>query len=177
MTDPAGYPLWTRTSDYTTYGGDANKRNYQSQGAINPETDVTAEQFMRLVEDAAECARTAAFAQLRILCNDTSTSAPTIKWARLCTGTTDTPYDSEYPPTGFPAGTRNGTGNVTLWFDATYEDAYGVSAAFDPHQVLPSPISPCAYVTWYIGTNTVTLQAYDAAGDPLDDAEFTIEVA
>ena len=177
MTDPAGYPLWTRTSDYTTYGGDADKRNYQSQGAINPETDITAEQFMRLVEDAAECARTSAFAQMSITCNDTSPAAPTVNWARLATGATDTAYEGDAAPTGFPSASRNGTGNITIAFDATYTDAYGVSAAFTPVHILPSPVSPCAYVTWYRSGSNVILQGYDSAGNPLADSEFTVEVA
>ena len=63
---PSGDPPWARTSDYTTYGGHAEKANYQSLGAINPKTDITAEQWSRLVEDLAACVNVAVFATLNI---------------------------------------------------------------------------------------------------------------
>ena len=74
---PSGDPPWARTASHDVYGGHSEKTNYQSQGAINPKTDITAEQWSRLVEDLAACVNVAEFANLNITCNDTSPAAPT----------------------------------------------------------------------------------------------------
>jgi hypothetical protein len=175
---PNGDPIWVRSSDFTSYGGDLDKANYQSLGAINPKTDITAEQFSRLVEDVAECARTAAFALLSITCNDSGADPPTINWARLNTGVTASSYEGDTPPTGFPSGSRLGNGAVTLTFSASYPDAYGVSGAFAPVHVVPAPgESGCAYVNWEIAGPDVTLRAFDSSGTPLVNATFSVQVA
>ena len=58
---PAGSPPWVRNADHATYGGNLDKRNFQGQGIINAQTDVGAEQFVRLCTDLAAAVRTAPF--------------------------------------------------------------------------------------------------------------------
>lgn len=115
---PTGAPLWVRTNDFTTYGGHADKRDYQSQGAVDPTTDVTAAQFSRLVEDVAQLSRVAEFVTLTVQCNDSSPAVPTIVSRNQLAGA---------PPTGV----RNGNGDVTLTFASSYLDAYAVSGAIN----------------------------------------------
>jgi hypothetical protein len=114
---PTGAPAWLRVNDFETYGGNTSKRNYMAQGSTDPTTDVSAEQFSRMVEDMAQVARVASFATLTYQCNDSSPGAPTVL---------------NYDPMagGAPVGTRNGDGDVTWKWDASYLDSYGVSAQF-----------------------------------------------
>lgn len=178
MTTPNGYPIWSRTSDFTVYGGATDKANYQSQGAVNPRTDITAEQFMRLVEDVAECARTAAFCQMSITCNDATSAHPTVNWVRMGTGVRSTSYTGNAPPAGFPTAERISDGCVRVTFDAEYADAYGVTADFTPTHVVSAPASAgCAYVSWVISSGDLVLRAYDSTGTADADSTFTVEVA
>lgn len=175
---PAGDPAWARTSDYSTYGGHSDKANYQSQGAVNPRTDVTAEQFSRMVEDLANAVRTADFAKMRVETHDTSPAAPTIHWCRLMTAVRNVSYEGDSAPTGFPSGARVGTGTVTITFASSYDDAYGVAQAFTPSHAAAMPIDQgCAYVTTSISGNVVTVYCYDETGTLLDDSFFILEVS
>ena len=174
---PTGDPLWARTASHDIYGGHSDKGNYQSQGAINPKTDVTAEEFSRIVEDLAAAARVAAFCKLRITCNDTTPAAPTFEWVRMSTGVRETSYEGDSPPSGFPSGARVSDGVVTITFASSYSDAYGVSHAFTPAQVEAyGASSGVAYVTHSISGNTVQLNAYDASEVAVADASMTAEV-
>jgi hypothetical protein len=130
---PTGQPAWTRTASHTNYGGHVNKRNYLSRGKIDALTDVGAEEICRMAADLEAIARTAPFATITFLCNDTfplSGDAPTIETAMLMTGVRLTSYAGGAPPTGYPSAARNGDGDVTFTFDASYSDAYGVAGAF-----------------------------------------------
>jgi hypothetical protein len=89
-----------------------------SQGVTDPTSDVSAEQFSRMVEDQAQVSRVAPFAILTYQCNDTSPAAPTVLHYSAMAGAA-------------PSGTRNGNGDVTWTWDAAYDDAYGVSAEFN----------------------------------------------
>lgn len=111
---PTGAPAWVRLSDHTTYGGNTNKTNYQSQGAVNPRTDVTAEQFSRLVADLEALVRVGSFAVITFTCNDTVPAAPTVDDYDSMAGTA-------------PTGARVSSGVVTFTWDASYLDPYGVS--------------------------------------------------
>ena len=175
---PAGDPLWAHTSTAETYGGDANKANYQSQGAVNPRTDVTAEQFSRFVEDVANAGRTLPFALLRITCNDSGTpAAPTIEWARMMTGVRSTSYEGDAAPTGFPASARVGDGNFTVTFDASYDDYYGTSQALTITDAMGTPAdTSTAYVQATISGSVVTVYAKDSAGAAVQDAVVELKV-
>jgi hypothetical protein len=175
---PIGSPAWARTITFDDYGGDVNKANYQSQGAINPRTDVTAEQFSRLVEDLTGVVRVADFAKLYVTCNDSSPAAPTIQWCRMMSGVRSTSYEGDAAPTGFPAGARVGDGSITLTFDASYSDAYGVSQALTiEHVSADGADTSVAYVTKSVAGSVVTLAAFDDTGAAVADAEFTVEVS
>lgn len=114
---PTGAPAWLRVNDFTSYGGDLNKRNYMAQGVTDPTSDVSAEQFSRMVEDLAMLQRVGSFGTLTYQCNDSSPGDPTIiSWDGMVSAT--------------PDGTRNGDGDVTWKWAASYTDAYGVSAEF-----------------------------------------------
>src|SRR5690242_12075687 len=130
---PTGSPAWTRTVSYADYGGDPAKENYLARGAINRLTDVAAEEFSRMVSDLAAAARTAPFMVAVVQCFDSGTpSAPVILYCALMTGVRTTSYFGGAPPSGFPAVARNGNGDVTFTFAASYLDEYGVSGAFAP---------------------------------------------
>ena len=133
---PTGSPLWTRTADITQYGGHPYKANYQSQGVVNPRTDVGAEGFARLTADVAAIARVQPFATIAYQCNDTATGAPTVLYALMQTGITFASYAGNDPPAGFPAAGRNGNGDVTFTFGTTYTDDYGVVAGFGVTHVI-----------------------------------------
>lgn len=175
--DPSGYPLWSRTASYDVYGGHADKANYQSQGAINPKTDVTAQEFSRLVEDLAMSARVAPFCVMLLTCNDTSPAAPTVSWVHMATGIRATSYAGASPPTGFPTCARVGDGSVTITFAASYDDAYSVSEAFTPVQCeVFGASSGVAYCTYSISGNIVTVSAFDSSDVVVADAAMTVEV-
>src|ERR1041384_16547 len=100
---PEGSPLWGRTVDFAHYGGNVEKSNYLSRGAIDALTDVDATQFARMTADLASIARTAPFAVITLVCNDTAPSAPTIEFAHLATGVRLTSYLGSAAPVGFPS--------------------------------------------------------------------------
>lgn len=111
---PTGKPAWTRLNDHTAYGGDVNKRNYQSQDAVNPLTDVTAEQFARLAADLAAVARTAPFATITYTADDTGTNDPNVDDYQSMAGSA-------------PTAARVSDGLTRLTWLASYADPYGVT--------------------------------------------------
>lgn len=127
MTTPAGLPAWTRTASIEAYGGHAEKQNFLSQGAVDPRTDVTAEQINRLAADLVACARVAPVCVIRYLNRDTSELAPSVTYCRLASGVTGA-YAGDTPPTGFPTLARVSDGNVTITFPADLSDDFGVAA-------------------------------------------------
>jgi hypothetical protein len=174
---PAGLPAWTRTADHTVYGGNLQKQNYQSQGVINPRTDVGAEALARLTADAEATTRTCPFAVLTYLNHDGSPAAPTIESAYLMTGVRASSYEGNAAPTGFPSAARNSTGKVTFTFAASYSDPYGVSAAFTPsHVVLGMQGTTFLDATWSISGSTVAVSCFDAAGAAVGDRRITLVV-
>lgn len=126
---PTGSAPWLHVNSFEHYGGDLNKRNYQSQGAVNAQTDVTAQQFSRLTADLAAVQRVAPFAVINYTNNDLTPAAPTINVVRLQTGVTSASYAGDSPPAGFPSAARNGDGDVTFTFASSYTDDYGVTGA------------------------------------------------
>lgn len=125
---PDGSPAWVRSSDHSTYGGDTNKTNWHSQGVTNGRTDVGAEAFCRLAEDLSAVMRTAPFCTLTIQCDDDGApGAPTITAVNQMTGVRIVSYLGSTPPTGFPSADRNGNGDITITWESSYVDDYGVS--------------------------------------------------
>ena len=124
---PSGSPTWTRTADHTTYGGATDKKNYQSQGAVNARTDVTAEQFVRLAADMSSVVQTADLAVLVVTGNDTATSDPTVNSVQMMTGRNVSGYSGGSPPAGFPSVTRIADGHMRITFSTSLTDDYGVS--------------------------------------------------
>lgn len=127
---PTGNPSWVRSVGFEDYGGHAQKQNYQSQGVVNPRTDVGAEAFARLTSDLAAAVRTVPFAIITFTCNDSSPAAPTVHSVLMQTGISLVSYPGASPPSGFPSAARVGDGAVTFTFAETYDDPYGVEAAF-----------------------------------------------
>jgi hypothetical protein len=125
---PTGSPAWARTADHTIYGGNVNKRNFMSEGVLNAETDVGAEDITRMAEDLAAVVRTAPFAAIAYTADDTTPANPTVLSVRQMTGVQTSSYAGASPPTGFPAATRSGDGVTVFTWSATYQDAYGQTA-------------------------------------------------
>lgn len=178
---PEGLPAWTRTASHTQYGGRLDKQNYQNTGCINAQTDVGAEHLCRMASDLAAVVRTAPFAVLRVLCDDTTPGAPIIESAYLMTGVRVTSYVGDSAPTGFPSAERNGDGDVTFTFDSSYDDEYGVSGGFaighvevTAHNTAASP----AYVaTPEADGQTVRIRVVRGDdGSAVADARFTLVV-
>ncbi|HEX5076138.1 MAG TPA: hypothetical protein VFW03_23195 [Gemmatimonadaceae bacterium] len=175
---PTGAPAWVRTTSFTHYGGSTEKENYLSRGAINALTDVAAEEFSRMVADLAAVARTAPFAVMRILCNDTSPAAPTVEFCSLMTGVRLTSYAGDAAPSGFPSAARVGNGIATVTFASSYVDEYGVSGAFTPKTALAGVhIGAGGTATVVISGQTLTIRSVSAAtGLAISNARFTLEV-
>lgn len=175
MTTPTGNPAWTRSADYTQYGGDPNKANYQSQGVVNPRTDVGAEGFSRLASDVAAVVRTAEFCVMQVLC-DVSGTTTTVESCRMMTGITAASYLGTAPPTGFPAVTRNGSGDVSVTFSSTYSDEYGVAGGL----VLIEPIASLIYtaggvaVPELVSDYVVRVRCFDLFANYISGARFAL---
>jgi len=179
MTTPTGDPAWARTSDASTYGGHPEKRNYAGQDSVNPKTDVSAQEFIRLCADVAGLARVAPFAVITLTCNDTTPAAPTINSARQMNGVSTNGYPGDAAPVGFPAGARVGDGSVTLTWPEEQLDDYGVPYDLDAVHAVASVVGEAGYghvsITRVNGY-TWTLAAIDDAGAAIDDAQITLEI-
>jgi hypothetical protein len=176
---PTGAPLWLRTVSLEHYGGHVNKENYLSRGAINALTDVAAEEFSRMVSDLAALGRTAEFATLTVLCNDSSPAAPTIEFAALMTGVRVVSYPGDSAPTGFPTAARNGNGDVTITFASSYVDEYGVAGAYVPRNPIASLVSngsPAGKPVCEVSGQTVRVRVFDHAGSAISNARFSLSV-
>jgi len=175
---PEGSPLWARTVDFAHYGGNVEKANYLSRGAIDALTDVDASQFARLTADLASVTRTAPFAVIRLLCDDTTPAAPTIEYVHMATGVRLTSYVGTSAPAGYPSAARNGNGDVTVTFASSYTDPYGVANAFTVSHVVPgvvgTAVSRC--VAEIPTSTTVRLRAFDAADAALSNARINFMV-
>ncbi len=178
MTTPTGNPAWVRSSDFATYGGATNKANYQSQGVVNPRTDIGAEGFSRLVSDVAAVQRTAEFASLQILCDDTTPAAPTVESCRLMTGATSVSYLGSAPPVGFPAVARNGNGDVTVTFASSYADEYGVAGAFVVKEPVASYVgtTPGVACPAIVSATAIRVRVFNLSAAALSNARFTLTV-
>lgn len=114
---PEGLPAHARASGITTFGGHTNKRNKGNVGTVDPETDLSAEQFSRLVDIVRAAEKTIPFAVLTFSNNDASPAAPTINY-----------YHRQYGAE--PTVERISDGYVRITFASAYTDDYGVEESF-----------------------------------------------
>lgn len=175
---PAGAPPWVRTNDLSHYGGHAEKQNYLGRGAIDALTDVDAEEFARLAADQAALARVLDFCQATILCSDSAPAAPTFEFVNMMTGVRAISYVGDAAPSGFPSGARNGAGDVTITFGASYNDPYNVAGAFSVRHARASLIHTAAgrVVVEKASATTIRLRAFDGAGSALSNARIFFAV-
>lgn len=174
---PSGTPAWTRQASHTQYGGSVNKRNYMSLGVVNALTDVGAEDFVRICSDLAALTRVAPMWVITYLCNDSSPAAPTIEVALGMTGVRVVSYAGGSPPTGFPSAARNGNGDVTFTFAASYNDDYGVAGAWVPVTCTTALHGTVGgSIPWVISGSTLRLRALDHANAAISNARGSFEV-
>lgn len=177
---PTGSPVWERSADHTSYGGHVDKVNYQGQPAVNPRTDLDAAALVRIAADLAAIGRTAPFCELTYTCDDGTPGPPTIHAAHhMASGVRVTDYVGDAPPSGFPSAARNGDGDVTFTFDATYDDPYGVAGACsiahataDGHYLGGAVVANPDIVT----ATTVRVRAVDLSDVAVADAKVTLTV-
>ena len=174
---PSGNPPWMRTNDLTHYGGDVNKENYLSRGAIDALTDVDAAQFSRLAADMASLQRVMPFCVLTLLCSDSSPAAPTIEFVHMQTGISGS-YLGSSPPSGFPSASRNSNGDVSITFASTYSDPYSVSGTYAVSSAIPCLISATAgeVSAELVSDTVIRLRAFSTAGVAISDARMTVSV-
>lgn len=175
---PNGLPAWTRTAGFEQYGGDIDKRNFASRGAINPKTDVGAEAFSRMVGDLAALARTAPFAVMVVVCDDTTPGPPTVEWCALMTGIRAVSYVGNAPPAGFPSVARNGNGDFTVTFAASYDDPYGVAGDVTIIQADPQLMGATAGTATgeVLTATTARVRAFVAAGTAYSNARVSLTI-
>lgn len=177
MTTPTGRPAWARSVSHTDYGGHQNKRNFQSQGVVNPRTDVGAEGLTRMVADAEATTRTAPMLSMRYTNRDGSPDSPLVLSAYMMVGVSLSGYEGDTAPDSFPAGARNGTGDVTFTFDEEFLDAYGIEEPFAPTQCLVSAEGTSAVsVVYVISGQTLRIRCFDAAGSAVADKTVSVTV-
>jgi len=172
-TTPTGAPAWTLTANHEVYGGHTEKQNYQSEGAINPKTDVSVEQFCRMVADLAAVVRTAPFAAMSFTCDDTTPGVPTVNSYNSMAGLE-------------PTGARNGDGDVTFRWLADYSDPYSVSgdlniehAIATVHEGVAGPYTASVELLDPDGNSkneSVRVRVLDAAGAAVAGAKCTLLV-
>ena len=174
---PTGLPAWTRTADFTSYGGNTEKRNHLGGGVIDATTDVGAEDFSRMVADLAAVVRAAPMWVLTYLNMDASPAAPTIQVAHGMTGVRLLSYVGSSAPVGFPSAVRNGVGDVTFTFSGTYLDEYGVSGTFAVANAEASCNSTGAYiaVAQIVSATTVRVRCF-SGGSAVSDQRVTLVV-
>jgi len=129
-----------------------------------------------MAADLEAISRTAPFATITYLNNDTSPAVPTIEVVYMMTGVRTTSYAGDAAPSGFPSAARNGDGDVTFTFDASYSDPYSVAGAFAPkHAVGNVHGTTAGEPVVVISGATVRVRAFNGAS-ALTDKRVTISV-
>jgi hypothetical protein len=178
-TTPAGLPAWSRTADASVYGGHVDKRDFEGQGPVNPQTDVSAAQFIRLAADVAALSRVAPFAVLTIQCNDTVPAAPTVVRAQQMTAVSLAGYEGASPTGDFPTLTRVSDGVFDVVWPTSVADDYGVEQAVDlvhAHASLQNGSAYSSVRPTRLSAISWRFAAQDDSGTPIDDALVTIKV-
>jgi hypothetical protein len=137
MTLPAGYPIWARSSAAATYGGGANKRNYGGIGAVNANTDITAEQYLRLCADVAGIAMTSHLVMMELY-NAAGTFQ--VNWvAPVWAPPYTTPYVGTSPPSAlYPTVTATSATACQVTLPVAPADEYGVAASISVIAAIPT---------------------------------------
>jgi hypothetical protein len=95
----------------------------------------------------------------------------------MMTGVRTTSYEGDDAPTGFPSVARNGNGDFTITFDASYDDEYSVAGAYAPQTAEATPnMSDANQATCTISGQTVVVRVWDDAGAAVADALVTVEI-
>lgn len=178
-TTPAGLPAWSRTADASVYGGHPDKRDYQAQGVVNPQTDISAAQFIRLAADVAGLSRVAPFCVLTVQCNDSSPAAPTVVRAQQMNAVSLSGYEGNSPTGEFPTLTRVGDGQFDVEWSPAVTDDYGVSHDLDLVHAHGSVHNSAGYAVVRparISAFAFTFSALDASNVGIADSLVTIEV-
>lgn len=163
---PTALPLWGAATDITSYGGNVNKRNLEGQGSINPETDISAQDFSSVADHLKSIAATSGFATIVYTADDTDGYAPTINSYRA----------QHAVGTSFaPTATRTGNGVTRLTWASSYQDSYGQLSAFVLKAVTGNVQSTtAAYITYnIIAANIVDVYVWVAAGTAKSNAVVT----
>lgn len=160
-TTPAGVAPWTRAVGIADYGGNAAKTDYLGIGVVNPKTDISAAQLLRLTNDLAAVVRGAPFCTITFVCpaspstdNPTVTAVTGMIWNYSGAG-----YPGGTPPTGYPAVVRIANGHWRVSFASSYTDSYGVSGAVSVRSVMPT-VSGSAYAANYTLVSATVVSAY-----------------
>lgn len=175
---PSGLPAWTRTASHEQYGGDINKRNFLSQGVIDAQTDVGAQELARIAADMEALVRTMPFAVITYLNRDASPLPPLVEVVYMMTGVVLVAYSGDAPPSGFPAAARNGTGDVTFSFASSYADPYGTAGQFGAKHAggMALSASPTIVTAEIVTATTVRVRCATDAGVAVGDRRVTLEV-
>jgi len=162
---PTGLPAWLHANDHTTYGGNVNKANFQGLDSVNGRTDVSAQEYCRVAADLAAVQRVAAFCTLVYTCNDTVPAVPTIDNYDAMAGAAPTP-------------TRNGNGDVTFVWLASYSDPYSQSGALNIVGCEVSAAGTVALNPVYqvVNAYTVRVRVFNSAGVAVPDPTVTLGV-
>lgn len=178
MIIPSGLAPWLRANDHTTYGGRHDKMNYQSQGVVDPRTDISAEQFVRLCEDLASVVRVCPYGYLMIQCDDTTPTDPTVLFVYLMNVFTEIPYLGSTPGLGMPTVERVSNGVFTVSFVSPAEDAYGIEGDVIIKGVVPTvenPGSGTVEAGYTVSGNIVTVNVTDDVG-PVSNPKVFLKV-
>jgi hypothetical protein len=93
------------------------------------------------------------------------------------TGVQLTSYAGDTPPSGFPSASRNGNGDITFTFAASYLDEYGVSGAYIPSNPVGMVLGATAGMVSAVRTgSTLRVRAWDAAGTALSNPNISLTV-
>lgn len=163
---------------HSHYGGHVDKVNYLSKGSIDETTDVDADELCRLAADMEAIVRTADFAHLTYLCNDTSPAAPTIESVLAMIGVDLEGYEGDAAPGAMPSAARVSDGAVTFTFASSYSDPYGVSGSFTLRCASATVHgSAAAGAVVSISGQTVTVRVFDEDGNAVQDARVSLSVS
>lgn len=181
MVTPRGSAAWVRSTGIEDYDSHTLKGDAVGNGPVQPQTDVEAAALMRIADDMAAVARTAAFATIRYRNNDAAPAAPTVHSVNMMTGVDASNYAGGSPPSGFPTLARNGDGDVTITFASSYTDETGASVALvlDYVDCTVESNANDLNATWeLVNDYTVRIRCWNAnAQTAALDKTLTVEVA
>lgn len=157
-------PIIDRSKTALDFGGHPQKQNYMGRGAVNPKTDITAQNVNNIAELCAVRNRMQPLA--RVLCDASgNVLAALTAWGNYSA------YAVGATPTDGIVTAKTGTGTYTLTFPNTVTGWDGASRT-----VTPGTAVPVASVASTSAT-TVTGQVVSVTtGSPAADAGFMVTV-